>query len=172
MFCTGKDVEKRLRRQLTGDEEEYLDGMIEEAEVLVLGYLECPADRFADAVPDAVRLVTSRMVARVIQEGDIAPDDFGAVQYGATAGPFSQQRTFVAGSRTGAPWLTKVDKSALDPFRCGGKAFQVDTAPRGGSLHSVTCSANDYVGAPHWFAYCTCGADIAGKPIFEANDVS
>lgn len=166
MLCNQKDVEQRLKRKLSTVEAEYLDGMIQEAEVLVLGYLKCPPGRFDGEIPEAVRLVTSRMVARVIQEGDIDPEVFGAVQYGTTAGPYSQQSTFVSGARTGAPWLTKVDKSTLDQYRCGGKAFQIDTAPRGRSIHSEACSANNYRGADYWLAYCTCGADIAGKPVY------
>ena len=165
VFCTAEDVEKRLRRDLTDDEADWLDGMIEEAQALVVSYLACPPDRFEDEVPDAVVLVTSRMVARVIQEGDTAdPDLFGATQAGITAGPYSQQVTFQAGARTGAPWLTKVDKSMLDPYRCSGKAFAIHTAPSRGSVHSVTCSANNYIGAPYWQAYCDCGAYLAGAP--------
>ena len=165
VFCAKTDVEKRLRRTLTADETTWLPGMIEEAQALVASYLACPSDRFDDGVPDAVVLVTSRMVARVIQEGDtVDPELFGAVQVGATAGPFSQQATFQAGARTGAPWLTKADKSVLDPYRCSGKAFSIDTAPRGGTIHAEACSAINYIGAPHWQAYCTCGAYLAGVP--------
>ena len=165
VFCTASDVEKRLRRTLTTDESQWLPGMSEEAQARVVSYLACPPDLYVDEVPSAVTLVTSRMVARVIQEGDSeSPELFGATQVGMTAGPFSQQATFQPGSRTGAPWLTKADKSMLDPFRCSGKAFSIDTAPRSGVTHSVTCSANDYAGAAYWYAYCDCGAYLAGVP--------
>lgn len=170
MFCTQADVEKRLRRPLVEDEVEYLDGMIEEAEALVLSYLGCPPEKYAVVVPSALTLVTSRMVARVLNEGDVVDSDtYGATQAGITAGPYSQQVTFASGSRTGAPWLTKVDKGLLDSFRCSGKAFAIDTAPRGGSVHDPTCSSINY--APgYWYAYCTCGADIAGFPIYGIAD--
>ena len=132
ILCSQLDVERRLRRTLTGAEEDYLLGMIEEAQLLVLSYLDCPAGKFAEGVPDAIKIVTSRIVARVIQEGEsVPPDQFGATQVGLTAGPFSQQTSFQAGSRTGAPWLTKADKDALAPYRCAGKAFAIDTAPTG-----------------------------------------
>lgn len=174
MFCTQDDVEKRLRRTLEPGEVTYLEGMIEEAEALVLSYLGCPPDKYAGTVPSALTLVTSRMVARVIQEGDMVdPETFGATQAGMTAGPYSQQVTFAAGSRTGAPWLTKVDKGLLDAYRCGGKAFAIDTAPRGSTVHAPTCSAINYAhnGASiGWQAYCTCGADIAGTPIYGGDD--
>ena len=165
VFCTAEDVEKRLRRDLTDDEAQWLPGMIEEAQALVVSYLACPPDKYENEVPSAVVLVTSRMVARVIQEGDtVEPDMFGATQVGMTAGPYSQQTTFAAGARTGAPWLTKVDKSMLDPYRCAGKAFAIDTVPRRGTIHDLTCSAINYIGAPYWEAYCTCGAYLAGVP--------
>lgn len=167
-FCEENDVEQRLRRPLTTDESEYLDGMIEEASALVLSYLGCPEDKYEDQVPDGIRLVTSRMVARVIDEsGTINSGTFGATQVGATAGPFSHQATFAAGSRTGAPWLTRVDRSMLNQYKCSGKAFSIDTAPRQGVIHRDVCSI-------YWnngdIAFCSCGADIAGRPIFEGGE--
>lgn len=170
MFCDQEDVKKRLRRELTDAEIEYLDGMIEEAQALVLGYLGCPPEKYSDDVPGGIVLVTSRMVARVISEGELLqPETFGATQAGITAGPYSQQVTFSAGSRTGAPWLTRPDKTILDQYRCSGRAFAIDTAPKGAMCHAETCSAINY--APgYWRAYCTCGADIAGFPINGGDD--
>lgn len=172
-FCTDGDVEKRLRRELTEDEAEWIGGMIEEAQALVASYLGCPPDKFEGEVPAAVTLVTSRMVARVIQEdATIDSETFGATQASMTAGPYTQQATYAPGSRTGAPWLTKVDRGVLDGHRCTGKAFAVDTAPRRGTCHAEACSAINYQGLPgnYWPAYCTCGADIAGEPIYGDAD--
>lgn len=42
-----------------------------------------------------------------------------------------------------------------------GKAFSVDTAPGCATAHSPICSL--VFGA----AYCSCGADIAGQPLYE-----
>lgn len=132
-FCSKEDVENRLRRDLTADEEEYLPGMIEEAQLLVVSYLGCGPEPYesSDDVPAAVRVVTSRMIARVIQEAESTPPEyFGASQVGETAGPFSQQITFDKNSRLGSPWIAKADRETLDPYRCSGKAFSIDTAPR------------------------------------------
>jgi len=130
-FCTQTDVEQRLRRELTEAESDYLDGMIEEAQLLVLSYLGHRTTPYTTGqVPQAIRVVTSRMVARVIQEADTAPEYFGASQIGETAGPFSQQVTFQTGSRLGSPWLAKADRETLNPYRHSGKAFSIDTAPR------------------------------------------
>lgn len=128
-LCTEHDVQQRLKRPLTPDEQHWFDSMLQEATALVLSYLRCPPDHYQQRIPSSITIVTSRMIARVIQEGDIDPTSFGATQYGATAGPFSQQLTFTTGSRTGAPWLTKNDKTMLDPHRCSGKAFSINTAP-------------------------------------------
>lgn len=129
ILCDQTDVEARLKRTLTTEEVEYLGGMIEEAQDLVLSFLNCPPGKFESGAPDAVRRITSRLVARVIQEGtDVPSQDFGATQVGMTAGPFSRQATFSAGARTGAPWLTKVDKDVLAQYRCAG-AFSVDLIP-------------------------------------------
>lgn len=176
VFCAEADVKNRLRRELTSTEKTYMPGMIEEAQLLVVSYLGCgpePYESDAD-VPDAVTIVTSRMVARVIQEGDTAPEFFGASQVGETAGPFSQQITFQSGARLGSPWLAKADRETLDPYRCSGKAFSVDTVPSAGADHAEGCSAINYQGLPgnYWPAYCTCGADIAGYPIYGGGDDS
>lgn len=164
-FCKSADIEARLERTLTASETQYLDGKIEEAQVLVVGYLGCGDTPYAveDDVPAAVRIVTSRMVARVIKESGVAPAEFGATQIGTTTGPFSKQMTFQPGSRQGSPWLQKSDREALDPYRCDSQAFAVDTVA-GGSLHSAACSLNFGAG------YCSCGASIAGHPIYGPGD--
>lgn len=129
-LCTPADIQARLRRPLTGTEEQWLPGMIDEAQTLVLSYLGCPPDKYQEEVPAALTLITSRIVARVIQEHDtINPATFGATQFNATAGPFAHQATFTQGSRTGAPWLTRADKNVLDQHRCASKAYAIDTAP-------------------------------------------
>lgn len=168
VFCTQEDVVKRLRRPLNSDETEYLDGLIEEAQALVVAHLGCGPDRYEQGdVPVAIRITTSRMVARVLQQSEnMDPAYFGAVQVGTTAGPYSEQTTFHGESRLGSPWLSKTDRESLAPYKCGTKAFSVDTAPIHSTIHSETCSANRYIGAEHWYAYCDCGADIAGKPIY------
>lgn len=44
------------------------------------------------------------------------------------------------------------------------KAFAVDMFPTGRSIHAPWCTA--HFGA----LYCSCGADIAGRPIYEVDD--
>lgn len=172
-YCTQDDVENRLRRPLTTTEINYLDSLIEEAQVLVEGYLRCPPGAYPepDDVPAAVRVVVSRMVARVItQEANTPAELLGATQIGETAGPFSSQVSF-GQPRFGSPWLQKSDRESLSPFRCASKAFSIDTAPGRGTVHAEGCSAINYLGLPgnYWAAYCTCGAYLAGAPNSEVG---
>lgn len=51
----------------------------------------------------------------------------------------------------------------LAPKEGSGKAFSIDTAPAGRSSHLPWCSLS--MGA----AYCSCGTDIAGYPIYETG---
>jgi hypothetical protein len=51
------------------------------------------------------------------------------------------------------------------------RAFSIDTVGTG-TIHAEICSANRYVdddgNIVYGGAYCTCGADIAGEPIYES----
>lgn len=55
------------------------------------------------------------------------------------------------------------DLKALCSTGGAGKAFSIDTAPGTTSVHSESCSL--VFGA----AYCSCGADIAGFPLFDPD---
>jgi hypothetical protein len=169
-LATPDDVAARLGRPLTPAEQAAVDGLIDEASALVIGYLGCdPSD--PGPVPASVTVVVSRMVARALQQAEAASTPTGGEQAVTnTVGPFSQTRQFFAGSTSGQPWLSASDKIALRPYRCDGKAYSVDTAPRGGTCHADICSANRYRNYPPWYAgWCTCGANIAGEPIYEPD---
>lgn len=160
-FCEASDVEQRLERSLTSTEEEYIDGKIEAAQVLVIGYLGCGNEPYATKadVPLAVRVATSQAVADAITKK--ASNPAGADSVANTTGPFGQTLNFTAGS-SGGVYLSKAVRQMLDPHRCDSKAFAVDTAPTG-SMHPPWCSL--MMGA----SYCSCGVDIAGVPIFEGQ---
>lgn len=81
-----------------------------------------------------------------------------------TAGPFSQ--SIDTRSRTGFNlWPSEIQglQAICSSGPVGRKAFSIDTAPSGGSAHLPWC--NLMFGA----AYCSCGVDIAGEPIFEVG---
>lgn len=157
------DVEARLKpanKHLATDDADYTSDLIDEATVKVLAHLG-KSETFFDAedIPATVTIVTSRMVSRVLEQGasNVIP---GTTQAGETTGPFSNQVTFVAGAGNGSPWLTKSDKADLDNAYGANKVFGVDRVASG-TIHAEWCSLN--FGAN----YCSCGADIAGYPIYS-----
>lgn len=112
MLATIEDVEKRLGHEIEPEDEARVEGLLEEAAALV----EAHVGKSFDVVPDVVRIVVSRMVARVLES---PTDGFGAESSSYTAGQFSKNVTYTAGASGGAPWLTAVDKKMLRPF--GGR---------------------------------------------------
>lgn len=105
--ATPSDVAKRLGRDLDEEEQFAVEGLIEEAEVLIEGYL----GRIPQPVPRRVTVVASRMVARVLAQPD--SDAFYTESVQHSAGPFAETRRYSTGASGGAPWLTAADKRAL-----------------------------------------------------------
>lgn len=121
-LATAADVGDRLGRSLTAAETVKVDGLLEEASALVVGYLGCdPTDTSVDppTVPSVVAIVVSRIVARVFEQ-TASVAEFGSEATTDSTGPFSTTVRYGAGTTSGAPWLTKADKLTLRPFRCDG----------------------------------------------------
>lgn len=115
--ATPSDVAKRLGRDLDDDEKVVVEGLLEEAEVLIEGFLgEIP-----QPVPRRVTVVASRMVARVLEQPE--PEAFYAESVQHAAGPFSETKRFSTGASGGAPWLTAADKQSLRRARSGGRGI-------------------------------------------------
>lgn len=112
-FANQADVESALGRDLTDAEGQSVDALLDEASDLLVGYLGCTPD----PVPDAVKRVTARMVARVFSQAQIS---VGASQVQESAGPFSRSTSYASGTSNGSPWLAAADKVVLRPYRCGG----------------------------------------------------
>jgi hypothetical protein len=85
--------------------------------IAYLGGLPDPDDEWAERT---AAVVTSRMVARVIQQAESASNLVGVDSVNEQYGPFAHQVTFPKGTTSGGPWLTAVDKTALDPYRVTG----------------------------------------------------
>lgn len=116
-IATPSDVEKRLGRELDEAELDAVDGLLEEAEVLIEGYLGL----IPSPVPRRVVVVASRMVARVLEQPD--SEAFFAESVSHAAGPFSETKRYSSGASGGAPWLTSSDKQALAVARSGGRGI-------------------------------------------------
>lgn len=106
------------------------------------------------AALDEARLVLVGAIQRWSQAGS------GALQ-AQNAGPFGM--TVDTRQRTGFNlWPSEISdlQAVCSDGPTGRQAFSVDTAPVS-SIHLAWCSLN--FGAE----YCSCGADIAGYPIYE-----
>lgn len=120
-LAESQDVADRLGRDLTTEEEDRVEGLLDEASVLVSGWLGTTPD----PIPDAVRVVTSRVVARAITNGVAAEPGLESVQ--ATMGVFQVNRGYSTDAASGGVWLTRTDKTVLRPFSVRGRVGNVPT---------------------------------------------
>lgn len=122
MLASQEDVEARLGRMLTVDESSRVAGLLEEASELAIGWLRCTPD----PVPSGVRIVVSRMVARLLSQSS---DEFGAPNGAssiqASAGGYQLTKSYGSDSSSSAPWLTRADKTALRRHGCRGRVGNV-----------------------------------------------
>lgn len=112
LLAVQADVETRLGRDLTESEEARLDGLLEESSALVEGYLGIVYED-GDAIPSAVVIVVSKIVARAIG-GSAELDALAASMEQTNAGPWG------ARFRDSNVYLTKADKLMLRPIGGGG----------------------------------------------------
>lgn len=100
------------------------------------------------------RRIVCSVVRRSMPQGGIAA---GISQVTSTTGPMSYSATPV--NPSGDFYLTKEEKRALGHGR--QRAFGVQVAEFTPTAHRPWCNTN--FGA----TYCSCGLDIAGRPIYE-----
>lgn len=87
------------------------------------------------------------------------------------AGPFSVLKD-TSRPRSGFRlWPTEIQQLQDICGGSGSAAFSIDTVPSDGTIHADICSVNAYVddqgNTVYGGAYCSCGADIAGVPLYE-----
>lgn len=119
LVTTVDEVSSRMRSDIDAGDEDFVIGLIEEAGILIEGYI----GQLPDPIPRAVSVVASRMVARVLESPS---DGFNAESASVSAGPFSRNVTYSAGASGGSPWLTAVDKKSLSRFRRRGSIYSVE----------------------------------------------
>jgi len=125
--------------------------LLEDASQFILD--TCPTA--ADVAPATRRRIVCAVVRRSMVAS--AADSFGMESVQDSTGPFSF--TAKPTNPHGDFYLTKQEKKALGAGV--QKAFGVQIAGANTATHLPWCSLN--FGA----AYCSCGADIAGEPIYE-----
>lgn len=132
--------------------------MIEDAEAKALAAAPClgaPETTLTPAQAALVKAVLRQAIIRWVESG-------GGSFTQQTAGPYSVS-VDTRQSRSGIFWPSEIDQlQAVCGSSGGGKAFSVDMSPVG-SAHLPWCSS--MFGA----LYCSCGADIAGQPIYELD---
>ena len=124
VLASSADVVVRLGRPLTTDETARVTGLLEEASVMASEWMRC----VPDPVPDSVKIVVSRMVARVFTTAAAGGPEPGVSQVQATMGLFGVTRGFSPDATSGGVWLTRQDKSMLRPYGCRGRAGNVGTS--------------------------------------------
>ena len=103
-YATTEDIEKRILRDLSEDEEAVCESLLDDAAVIIDSCNK-------DASEEAKLVVSCRMVIRAIGSGD---DDVpvGATQGSMSAMGYSQSWTMSGGS-TGELYINKLDKKLL-----------------------------------------------------------
>lgn len=136
---------------------ERLAAMIADVSAMAVLVAPCLGDetKLTDAQKAAAKAVLRAAILRWNEAGT------GAFQ-AQTAGPFSVQ-TDTRQQRRGAFWPSEIEQLQEICGTDAGKAFSVDTAPSYGTVHADICSLN--FGA----SWCSCGADIAGEPLWETS---
>lgn len=116
MLAELSDVQRLLPNQpIPESDAEFIGALIDEAGDLIEAYCRTT---FKYPVPDKIRRVAARMVARAYKEqldGTDLPE--GASNASFTAGPFSRSMGFESGSTTSGVWLSANDKQRLRGYR-------------------------------------------------------
>ena len=105
-YASVSDIEARITRDLTTDEEAVATTLLQDAAVII--------DRFAPNATGAAKLVVScRMVIRALGDGSPAGVPTGATQGSQSALGYSQSWTIGSGGSTGELYLGRLEKQLL-----------------------------------------------------------
>lgn len=148
-FATLQEFKDRWPDMPTGADA-HASVLLEDASQFILDTV--PTAGGAD--PKTRRRIVCAVVRRAMPDAD-GMDGMESIQQ--SAGPFGV--TMKPVNPNGDFYLTKQEKKALGDGR--QQAFGVQIADMGAVQHLPWCNLN--FGA----TYCSCGADIAGVPIFE-----
>lgn len=105
-YARVKDVVKRMPRNLTKEECEVCETLLDDVALLIDGVNE-------EASADAKRIVSCRAVARMLGNGTDSAIPMGASQGSMSALGYSQSWTIGSGGATGEIYLTKTEKKML-----------------------------------------------------------
>ena len=105
-YATVQDIEARMLRDLSTDEETVCGKLLDDAAVII--------DAAApDASADAKKVVSCRMVIRALGDGGVSGVPTGATQGSMSALGYAQSWTIGSGGSTGELYLGRQDRQLL-----------------------------------------------------------
>lgn len=105
-YATVTDVQARMTRDLTTDEQAICTTLLDDAAVII--------DSFnADAADDVKLTVSCRMVIRALGNGETADVPMGASQGSMSGLGYVNSWTMIAGGSAGELYLSKLEKQML-----------------------------------------------------------
>lgn len=105
-YATVEDVEARMTRDLSEDEEALCSTLLDDVAVMIDGYNSA-------ASSDAKKIVSCRVVIRAIGDGDTGGVPMGATQGSISGLGYSQSWTIGSGGSVGELYLGKTEKQIL-----------------------------------------------------------
>ena len=104
-YATVQDVQDRMTRELSSDEQTVCENLLEDAAILIDAY-------DSTATEDAKKVVSCRMVVRALGDGDIGIPA-GATQGSMSALGYSQSWTVGANGSVGELYISRTEKKLL-----------------------------------------------------------
>lgn len=136
---------------------EKAQAMIEDAWSMAVLIAPCiDGDGFAHA--GAVKAILRGAILRWNEAGA-----GGRTQVTDTVGPFSHAEAYQQPARRSMFWPSEIEQLKKLCAAGAGKAWSYDTAPPLTDVHDDVCSRT--FGAE----FCSCGADLAGKPLWGSD---
>lgn len=105
-YATVEDVQARMVRDMTADEQAVCSTLLDDAAVLIDAYN-------VNASDDAKKVVSCRMVIRALGDGESSGVPMGATQGSQSGLGYSQSWTIATGGSVGELYLGKTEKTLL-----------------------------------------------------------
>lgn len=126
-YATVQDVQQRMLRTMTEDEQEVCTNLLADAAALI--------DAVAIGAEETVKkIVSCRMVIRALGDGSTSGVPLGATQGSQSALGYSQSWTIGAGGGAGELYLSKVDRQYLGKSNQIGSYSPLEALATEGSL--------------------------------------
>lgn len=105
-YATVEDVQARMTRDMTADEQAVCSTLLDDAAVMIDAYN-------VNASDDAKKVVSCRMVIRALGDGESSGVPMGATQGSQSGLGYSQSWTINSGGSVGELYLGKTEKTLL-----------------------------------------------------------